>query len=296
MSPRMPASPVDPPYVGENAPWSHPTAWWRRNLVGVGTVGFLALAVGAAWGSWEVTDHGSCGARVICVINNNAGVAALYGLLLAVIGVAVTLLIRAVDEDSEAQRYLRVRRQATYEAWHNLQHHARSWQRYGHLINRGDILLDRATELASDPLAKRLAASEAEQIDHMRRNLQVLARLPWNDASEASRDHVRWFIEQALRFVVLVARDDKVARGMITQFHPRAEDDRAAVMTPLCDLAAALAVKEHAWTVQFHFDSSWQGTRSDPVQVVCWDVEAGQDAPKSVHVLGASLSGLRDPP
>jgi hypothetical protein len=290
----------DPPLAGENAPWSHSAPWWRRHFLGISTAAFVILALAGAWGAWHLADHAdraSCHARVLCVINDNAGLAGVYGILLAAIGVAVTLLIRMIDEDSEAQRFVRVRRQAVYEAWHNLQHHGRAWQSHDHrLLNRGDISLDRAIELTSDPLAKRLNASEAEQIDHMRRNMQVLARLPWDDGSPPSSDHVRWFIEQALRFIVLVGREDAPARAMISEFHTRDGCSHAATMGPLLDFAAALSVPDRPWAVTFRLARRLSDDRDGSVHVVCWEQAADLPPMPTVHVIGPSLGWLRDPP
>ena len=264
--------------------------------VGVGAFVLAAAVSGVV--CWEVATRKGCGGGVVCVINLNGGLSTLYGLLLAVFGLAETLLLRSLDDESERERFIRVRRQAVYEAWHNLQHFGSSWRKLGHLRNRADISLDRASELATDPLAKRLSPSQAEHIDHMRRNFAVLERLAWNDESAEARNHVRWFIEQALRFIIDVSREDPVSRDMYKYFHARDGVDHEGVRRPLRRMAESLHDTQRRWAVRFDFASRLELDEAEAARcdIVCWTCTPHPSGPETVHVLGASVAGLRDPP
>ncbi len=293
----QPPAPGDPPFIGKDpAPWERQAWTWRAHLLPIGLASFVLVSVISGAACWELAARAGCGGRIVCVINNNGGLSTLYGLLLTVVGLALTLLLRSLDDESERERFIRVRRQAVYEAWHNLQHFASSWRKLGHLKNRADITLDRASELAIDPLAKWLSPSQAEHVDHMRRNFAVLQRLEWNDESTDARNHVRWFIEQALRFVIDVAREDAVARAMFTHFHVRDGVSEAGVMRPLRRMAQAIERDDRRWAVRFEFAIPLEDADAANCHVVCWKHTATARGPEIVHVLGASLAGLRDPP
>ncbi len=290
----------DPPVVGDRVAWAYKPDLWRRHLVKIGSGGFVVVALLLAVFAWHFRqpDHAKCGANFVCLVNVNAGLVGLYGILLATAAAFIVVVIRAADEEEEQRRFDRVRRQAVYEAWHNLQHFARSWKRHGQMINRADISLDRATELASHPLTKRLSPREAEYVDHMRRNLQVLSRLPWNDQSVDAKQHVEWFVEQALRFAVAVALEDEAARKMICDLRIRpdhSEVERDAFRKPLTALAEALSQADTRWTVQFDYSQPLKELGGADCHVVCWESSL-IESPEIRHVLGATLAEVADPP
>jgi hypothetical protein len=286
--------------VGDPVAWAYEPDPWRRHLVMIGSSGFVVIALLLAAIAWifRQPDKAKCRADFVCLVNVNAGLIALYGIVLGTAAAFIVVAIRAADEEEEQRRFDRVRRQAVYEAWHNLQHFARSCKQHGHMINRADISLERAIELASHPLAKRLSPSEAEYVDHMRRNLEVLRRLPWDDDSEAAKRHAEWFVEQALRLAVAVALEDEVARNMIRDLrirrdHP--EDEREALKRPLIELAQALRRGDTRWTIQFDYEQPLNQRSGADCHVVCWQSTLAESR-EVRHVLGAALGELADPP
>lgn len=77
---------------------------------------------------------------------------------------------------------------------------ARLWKQHGHVINCVDISLERATELGSPSLGRATEPERGRVRRYVRRDLEVLGRLPWNDHSEDVQRHVEFFVQQALPF------------------------------------------------------------------------------------------------